>query len=111
MDSNDSTWSCMARRGMLFSECEGIDLLSLVPDQWVGGQGRDGICEAYVVLSGEVELDNHEHLADGQMLLIPDDDPQRPRFRAVSPTKLLTISVLADRIAQQLPRRTPEMTS
>lgn len=66
---------CLARRGMLHSECEAVDQLVLPPHVGVEHLGRAGVDEAWFVLSGTVTVDECDSppwtLHAGQLMLSP----------------------------------------
>jgi len=53
-------WRGLARRGMLYSECEAIDYLELAPHAVLTMRGRSGAEEVWYVLAGHVEFDGQE---------------------------------------------------
>jgi hypothetical protein len=101
---------CLARRGMLHSECEAYDFVRL--DPWTPFEGgcRAGAEQAWYVIDGQLSLDGGDALATGELLLVPEDC--EPRAVAGSQgARLVTVSVLAAAVAARLPHRAPEMTS
>lgn len=104
-------WRCLARRGMLHSECEAFDYLRLAPGAGRDGRGREGVEEAWFVLSGEGEfLDG----ADRSFLLRAGDLVLRPwgtggwlRSSSATSLELLTLAVLPAAVTEQLPARRP----
>jgi mannose-6-phosphate isomerase-like protein (cupin superfamily) len=107
-------WSCLARRGMLYSECEAIDHLELAPSAAVTMAGRHGIEEAWFVLDGNVELGGGEspppRAARGDLVLRPAGTPATVRNpSAEAPARLLLIAVLPPAVTDRLPRRRPAL--
>lgn len=105
---------CLARRGMLHSECEAVDHVRLEPGATVEDQGRAGIDEAWFVLSGALDVDCHGHppfrLGEGELLICPAGG-RRPRLRAANTAAdLLMLAVLPAERARNLPARQPEVT-
>lgn len=107
---------CLARRGMLHSECEAVDQLVLPPHVGVEHLGRAGVDEAWFVLSGTVTVDECDSppwtLHAGQLMLSPAGT--RPHIRAGAETAtLLLVATLPDERAAQLPlvHRRSSMTS
>lgn len=101
-----SAWMCLARRGMLHSECEAIDLVVLPPAATLDRHGRDGVGELWFVLAGEAETGDGLRLTPGHLLVITPDD-RETRLTAQAETRVLTISVLGAAATAALPVRTP----
>lgn len=127
-------WSCLARRGMLHSECEAVDYLELPPGAAVTMDGRSGTEEAWYVLSGTAEIltETAEVLTGAAEILagtveVLDGAAGRPRRigagclvlrpakaapeirngSADEPLRLLLISVLPRPVTEKLPGRSP----
>lgn len=105
-------WGCLARRGMLYSECEAFDQLELAPQARVTMQGRSGIEEAWYVLDGDVVFDastGEQHGAGrGDLVLRAAGTAASLRNRSSdSPARLLLIAVLPPAVSDRLPRRRP----
>lgn len=104
-------WRCLARRGMLHSECEAFDYLQLAPGAVRDGRGREGIEEAWFVLSGEGELlgdrDCSFPLRAGDLVLRPRGSGGWLRSSATTPLELLSLAMLPPSVTEQLPARRP----
>jgi mannose-6-phosphate isomerase-like protein (cupin superfamily) len=105
-------WGCLARRGMLYSECEAIDYLELAPQAVVTAGGRSGTEEAWYVLDGRVQFDsetNESRLAGrGDLVLLPAGTPSAVRNPSTETSAaLLLIAVLPPAVTDRLPRRRP----
>jgi mannose-6-phosphate isomerase-like protein (cupin superfamily) len=105
-------WGCLARRGMLYSECEAVDQLELAPHARVTMQGRSGIEEAWYVLDGDVVFDvatGEQHRAGrGDLVLRAAATEASVRNRSSdSSARLLLIAVLPPAVSDRLPRRRP----
>ncbi|WP_327178105.1 hypothetical protein OG599_24390 [Streptomyces sp. NBC_01335] len=103
---------CLARRGMLHSECEAVDQIVLEPHARIDHRGRAGVDEAWFVLSGTVTVDECDSapwsLHAGQLMLSPAG--ARPHLSTGDlPVTLLLLATLPDRYAAQLPPRIPEL--
>jgi mannose-6-phosphate isomerase-like protein (cupin superfamily) len=104
---------CLARRGMLHSECEAVDHVRLGPSGAAEGTGRDGVDEVWFVLSGELHIGHAAEaqvLRPGAALLSPagrDDDIRAGAAGA----ECLTVVVLPRSRVAHLPDRRPELTA
>ncbi len=99
-------YTCLARRGMLYSETEGVDLLRLAPGERIDGRGREGLAEAWFVVRGEGRLDSAGPVSAGSLILRPAGT--REALTASSELRILIVAVLPDELAGTLPARTPE---
>ena len=122
---------CLARRGMLHSECEAADYVRLNPDTRYELTGRDGAESVWIALRGEGAMvggaevlgsdgpggegvargavpDGGAVLSEGAVLLAPDDGPIAVRAGA-SGLELLCVRVLPEAAARRLPARRPEV--
>jgi hypothetical protein len=99
-------WGCLARRGMLYSECEAVDQLELAPQACVTMQGRSGIEEAWYVFDA---ASGEQHGAGrGDLVLRAAGTAASVRNRnADSSARLLLIAVLPPAVTDRLPRRRP----
>lgn len=105
-------WGCLARRGMLYSECEAVDQLELAPSARVTMQGRSGIEEAWYVLDGDVVFaaaSGEQHGAGrGELVLRAAGTEASVRNRSGDASaRLLLIAVLPPAVTDRLPRRRP----
>ncbi|MFC5719943.1 cupin domain-containing protein [Streptomyces gamaensis] len=107
----DAEWTCLARRGMLHSECEAVDLLRLAPGAVVRHGPAEGVEQALYVLAGRGEAEEGgtvRELAPGALLLAPHDG--RVAVRALGEgLELLTVRVLPAGAVGRLPARVPEL--
>lgn len=105
-------WACLARRGMLYSECEAIDYVALGEDAVVTMAGRHGIEEAWYVLDGDVEFDPDaspsRRVTRGDLVLRPMDTAATVRnLSSDRQARLLLIAVMPRVVTDRLPRRCP----
>lgn len=103
---NGADYICLARRGMLHSETEAVDLLRLAPGERLDGRGREGVAEAWSVMRGEGRLASGEHVSAGSVILRPAGS--REALTASSNIRMLILAVLPDELARSLPPRSPE---
>ncbi|MFD0272945.1 hypothetical protein ACFVHB_03415 [Kitasatospora sp. NPDC127111] len=104
---------CLARRGMLHSECEAVEHIRLGPGACYDLAGRDGTEAAWYVLRGTVAvIDCPEQpqrpLGRGALLLAPrgqDVHLHGGPFGA----ELLCVTVLPADVSRRLPARRPEV--
>jgi mannose-6-phosphate isomerase-like protein (cupin superfamily) len=108
---DDTRWRCLARRGMLYSECEAFDYVRLAPGAVRDGRGREGNEEAWFVLSGEGEFldggDNSLSVRTGDLVLCPEGAGGVLRSSANSALEVLLLAVLPASVTEQLPARSP----
>lgn len=105
-------WRCLARRGMLHSECEAVDHLRPPAGAVVEDRGRSGTDEVWLMLSGAVTVEECDSapwtLRTGELMLSPAG--ARPRLRAADDgAELLLTAVLPHDWVRQLPRCVPEL--
>ena len=106
-------WCCLARRGMLHSECEAVDYLELSPQATVTMDGRAGTEEAWYVLEGHAEFDDPttarvERIDAGRLALRPAGTSLIVRNASPdTPLRLLLVSVLPRVVTDVLPGRSP----
>lgn len=103
---------CLARRGMMHSECEAVDHVVLAPGAAAEERGRAGTDELWMLLSGDVTVAEDgtapRPLRVGEVLLCPADS--RPRLTAGKRSaELLQVSVLTGSGSALLPLRRPEV--
>ncbi|MEU6428879.1 hypothetical protein ABZ860_23545 [Microbispora sp. NPDC046973] len=104
-------WRCLARRGMLHSECEAVDLLDVPPGEAVTHRGSDGVDEAFYVVSGSGALiaEGRSHaLAPASAALVPHDTTATLSAGGEG-LRLLAIRVLPHATSADLPLRVPEL--
>ena len=108
---------CLARRGMLHSECEAFDYVRLSPGACYDLSGREGAEAAWYVLRGPLDLlgaagfaDLAPHtLVEGDLVLAPDSRQVHLHGGPLG-AELLCLSVLPRALAERLPSRRPELT-
>ncbi len=104
MPGGEVSWRCLARRGMLHSECEAVDLVRLPPNVPFAPSGTEGVESAWPVLRGGGTLDGRE-LRPGDVVLVPvggarlDAGPHGLEF--------LWVAVLSADVSRALPPRVP----
>ncbi|MFI9389016.1 cupin domain-containing protein [Kutzneria sp. NPDC052558] len=106
--ADEQGWTCLARRGMLHSECEAVDLLVLEPGETLSRRGRDGIGEIWYVIGGNASTVDGAAVTAGAALVITPDDTASS-LTATDRTSLLTVSTLGDDTVTRLPRRRPDL--
>lgn len=106
-------WGCLARRGMLHSECEAVDYLELSPRARVTMAGRSGTEEAWYVLEGCAEFSNPitgllQRVTAGHLALRPAGmSPIVRNASSDTPLRLLLVVVLPPAVSDRLSRRSP----
>ncbi len=106
-------WRCLARRGMLHSECEAVDYLELPPRAAVTMDGRCGTEEAWYVLDGHAEFgdpstDRLRRVGPGQLALrSAGTSPIVRNASSDTPLRLLLVVVLPRAVSERLPHRSP----
>jgi mannose-6-phosphate isomerase-like protein (cupin superfamily) len=106
-------WCCLARRGMLHSECEAVDYLELSPRATVTMDGRSGTEEAWYVLEGHAEFGDPtigrlQRVDAGHLALRPaDTSPIVRNASSDTPLRLLLVVVLPQAVSDRLPPRSP----
>ncbi|MFK3735949.1 cupin domain-containing protein [Streptomyces sp. NPDC088090] len=105
-------WQSLIRRGMLHSECEGVEYWDLPPGGVLEVRSDHGVEEAVLVLDGHLGLyeDGAEtaRAGAGDVLLVPHgiDGELRAGDR---PTTAVTVRGLPAAVSARLPRRIPEL--
>lgn len=112
-------WRCLARRGMLHSECEAVDFIRLEPGSYLDLDSADGIEEFLLVLRGSVTLSFFDEAPTGPgrprelsartAVLAPHGSSLRVRAN-VEDVELLSIRGLPARVSAALPPRVPDLT-
>lgn len=106
-------WRCLARRGMLHSECEAVDYLELSPGAMVTMDGRSGTEETWYVLDGSAEFGDSttsrfQRVEAGCLVLRPASTLPIVRNASLdTPLRLLLVVVLPRVMTDRLPRRSP----
>ncbi|GGN44905.1 mannose-6-phosphate isomerase-like protein (cupin superfamily) [Actinoplanes campanulatus] len=105
-------WRCLARRGMLHSECESIDHLRLAPGTEFALTGRSGLESVWLVVDGAGEFfdggPRPRRIAAGDAVLTPEE--RRIRLRGGDDgLELLWIAVLPEPVSARLPGRKPRL--
>jgi hypothetical protein len=111
---DDTAWRCLARRGMLHSECEAFDYLRLPPGATRDGRGREGVVTVWFVLSGEGRFfDSADHsvpLRPGDLVLWSGGTGGSLHSGGTSALEMLSFAVLPTAVTDQLPARIPVAT-
>lgn len=107
---NADDWTCLARRGMLFAECESVDWWRVSEEDELRISAAHAVEEAVIVLDGAVTAqagDETLSLRAGQVLLLPD------RTDAVlsGEATVLTVRAMPSAVSSALPPRIPELVS
>ncbi|WFE28329.1 hypothetical protein O7623_03710 [Solwaraspora sp. WMMD791] len=107
----EAGWQCLIRRGMLHSECEGVELWDLPVGGTLPVRAAHGVEEAVLVLVGAAAfVADHGtpvRAGAGQVLLLPYG--AQGEIRADGGSRLLTIRALAGEVSRALPPRIPEL--
>lgn len=105
-DGTDLRWRCLARRGMVHSECEAIDHVLVPANAEFAPSGTEGVESAWLVISGAARADDHDVEA-GDVILAPT----ATRFTAgPDGVELVWIAVLPDEVSRMLPPRRPVLS-
>ncbi|MGH3889627.1 MAG: cupin domain-containing protein [Pseudonocardiaceae bacterium] len=105
-------WRCLARRGMLHSECESIDHLRVPAHAEFGPRGTQGVESVWFVLGGAGSLLDDGWAQDGypvrpgQLVLVPAACPVR-LLAGENGLELLWLAVLPEEVSRMLPVRKP----
>jgi hypothetical protein len=108
-DGRRTRWSCLARRGMLHSECEAVDRWDLEPGATIDARGRDGVCELWFVVAGQGRLESGRAVAAGDVVLRGPATTET--LTTISDMCLLIIAVLPRSTTQRLAARSPVLAS
>jgi hypothetical protein len=103
---------CLARRGMLHSECESFDYLQLAPATVFSPPGVEGTESVLFLLSGTATLTDpstkadYAELSSGSLICV---SPSTDMILRVGPmgVELLWLELLTARTISALPRRRP----
>ncbi|MBM0276138.1 hypothetical protein [Micromonospora tarensis] len=103
----DRQLRCLARRGMLHSECQAIDHLRLATGDHLDLTEAAGHETAWVVCRGRASLTGQPgQLTAGDVVVVPVGS--RPGLTVLSgPLELLRVAVLTAEAARRLPQRRP----
>ncbi|WP_116245108.1 pirin-like C-terminal cupin domain-containing protein [Nocardiopsis sp. FIRDI 009] len=104
-------WHCLARRGMLHSECESFDHLRLPPGRRVEHDPADGVEQAVLVLSGTAvtgEGEGERTLGAGHLVLLGHGGALTVRAGAEG-LEALTLRLMPRSVSAALPQRVPEL--
>ncbi|MDH6135578.1 hypothetical protein P3T37_004994 [Kitasatospora sp. MAA4] len=108
---------CLARRGMLHSECEAFEHIRLSPAACYDLTGRDGTEAAWYVLRGPVALLDDSVRGGSRRTLVEGDLVLAPHGREVHlhggplGAELLCLTVLPDTVSSRLPSRRPDLSN
>ncbi|GHF67288.1 hypothetical protein GCM10010218_55960 [Streptomyces mashuensis] len=100
---------CLARRGMLHSECEAVDRVGLAPGAHYALTGRDGTEAAWYVLRGTLTTGTGTPLHTGDLLLAPHGEDVTLRAGPEG-ADLLCLTLTPPAVTRHLPPRTPDTT-
>lgn len=105
-------WRCLARRGMLYSECEAVDYLRLRPGTEFVLRGRRGTGGALFVVSGEGMLHDPGLTQSAAMLATHDvvllaHDEELVLLASKGGMELLWLAVTPHALTRILPHRRP----
>ncbi|MEU3898133.1 hypothetical protein [Streptomyces sp. NPDC045251] len=107
----DTTWRCLARRGMLHSECEAFEQIRLAPGACWSHDLDHGTEVALYVVAGRGTVDDRARerpLGAGSVLLVP----ARSELRVTAGPEdlnLAVVRVLPSEVTAELPARVPEL--
>ncbi|WP_077800416.1 hypothetical protein [Streptomyces sp. JHA26] len=107
----DTTWRCLARRGMLHSECEAFEQIRLAPGTGWTHEPDHGTEVALYVVAGRGAADDgaeERPLDAGSVLLVP----ARSALRVTAGPgglNLAVVRVLPGEVTAELPARVPEL--
>lgn len=109
---HDILWRCLARRGMLHSECEAIDHVRVSAHTEFGPPGTHGVESLWFVIGGAGALLGGSSAREGngvrpgQLVLVPAGSSVRLRAGDEG-LELLWLAVLPAKVSQALPVRKP----
>jgi hypothetical protein len=107
--SATAEWSTLARRGMLFSECEAVELLRMPPDGHFEMPTADGVERVWLVIDGG----GHASTGESAIAIGGSDLLVWPCDRRISFTPgsrglvLLVIATTPAAVSESLPSRAP----
>lgn len=110
-------WRCLARRGMVHSECESFDHLHLAPGTEFALHGRAGTEQVWFTLRGTGQLSNgpgdtiSHPVRAGDLVLTGHDGGEQAVLRAgATGLDVLWLSVWPAAVTRALPARKPVMS-
>ncbi|MEW2621593.1 VOC family protein [Streptomyces sp. NPDC048106] len=111
-DGRSRRWRCLARRGMLFSECESVDHVTLDKDSVLHADPEAGTECLWYVLRGDAAFHTAGHgpgrpVREGHAVLLPAGAPGR--LVADSATEVVVVTCVPDAVARRLPARAPSL--
>ncbi|ORT55937.1 pirin-like C-terminal cupin domain-containing protein [Streptomyces sp. CB03238] len=104
-----TTIRCLARRGMLHSECEAFDEVRLDPGTRLDLAGRDGTEAAWYVLSGSVTADDEPVPLTARALVLGRHGHRVRLTAGPSGAALLCLTLTPPAVTRALPPRTPSI--
>ncbi|MED7948276.1 hypothetical protein [Streptomyces sp. BE303] len=109
--SRERTWSCLARRGMLHSETETVDLWRLPPGDTLLHEPHDGVEEALFVVAGTGTATHglDELPVTEGTLLLARHESEITVTAGPDGLRLLSTRVLPQRLSAALPPRIPQL--
>jgi hypothetical protein len=102
-DGADLRWRCLARRGMVHSECEAVDHVAVPANTEFAPSGTEGVESAWLVISGDGQVGD-QPVEAGDVILSPTAEAVTAGPDGV---ELLWIVVLPDEVSRALPARRP----
>ncbi|RBQ20651.1 cupin domain-containing protein [Spongiactinospora rosea] len=109
--ADGGAWRCLARRGMLHSECEAIDYLRLPPGALRDGRGREGVEAIWFVLNGQGRFvdgtDRSFPLRPGDLLFSTGGSRGSVHNDSTGQLELLSLALLPAAVTDRLPLRSP----
>ncbi|GAA3797861.1 hypothetical protein GCM10022403_034640 [Streptomyces coacervatus] len=107
-------WRSLARRGMLFSECESIDHVALEPGGLLQADPEAGTEYLWYLIRGDATFHVDAHgpgrtVSTGHAVLVPRGS--HGRLESVSSTELIVVTCVPDAVAHRLPPRAPSLTA
>ncbi|WP_318199429.1 VOC family protein [Streptomyces sp. SCL15-4] len=110
-DGRSRRWRCLARRGMLFSECESVDHVTLEKDSVLHADPEAGTESLWYVVRGDAAFHAGHGPArpvrEGHAVLLPAG--ASGRLVAGSATEVVVVTCVPDAVARRLPARAPSL--
>lgn len=105
VDGTSVSWRCLARRGMMHSECEAVDHVLVPANAEFAPSGTEGVESAWLVITGSATVGD-DFVAAGDVILSPV--AARTRILAgPDGVELVWIALLPSGISWALPVRKP----